>query len=432
MIQMNKVSLMKKKLSHIKRPFVWFRRTRRRNKVFVLIGLCILFFIILGQIQSATAKPPYVTEKAKRTTITEYVSETGNVNSAGRFDVYSSTTGIIEELYVDNNTVVEHDDPLFKARSTATDQEKSTAYASYQSALSALKTAEQSQPTYDAQMWAAQQALLEAKNTQNYKNDHSKNPATGQDYTELEKESIDTAAVQAEKNFRALEKKTLESNSSVTAAQAQVNATSLAYQATLDIIVKAPAGGTVTNLSSKVGDKVSIAAAQSVTTPMSPVLSIANLNDYSVRLALNEIDVPKVAPGQKAIITLDAFSGKKFRGTVTHVDALGTNTQGVVTYAVMLDIANPDNKIKPGMTANIDIEVDKAENVLSVPNSAVKPYKGARAVRVIDPETKGIKYMPVTIGIKGDDRTEIIKGISENQEIIVSLPNDQVERSSPF
>ncbi|HRN96180.1 MAG TPA: efflux transporter periplasmic adaptor subunit, partial [Candidatus Levybacteria bacterium] len=90
------------------------------------------------------------------------------------------------------------------------------------------------------------------------------------------------------------------------------------------------------------------------------------------------------------------------------------------------------DRIRPGMTANVDIEVDRAADVLSVPNSAVKPYKGGRAVRVENKKTKEIDYIPVEVGIKGDDRTQIIKGVSEGQEIIISLPNDQIQRGSLF
>ena len=102
------------------------------------------------------------------------------------------------------------------------------------------------------------------------------------------------------------------------------------------------------------------------------------------------------------------------------------------TYNVVVSIHDADSGIKPGMTADVDIEVDKANDVLSVPNSAVKPYKGGRAVRVIDPKTKELQYIPVQIGIKGESKTQIIKGISEGQEIVTALSNEQVKKQSGF
>jgi RND family efflux transporter MFP subunit len=205
----------------------------------------------------------------------------------------------------------------------------------------------------------------------------------------------------------------------------------LAYQATQSLIVKAPSSGTVANLSYKIGDKVttgSTTTANSATGGM-PVLTIANFGDYTVKLALNEVDVPKVKKGQSAQLTLDAFPGKTFKGKVTHVDSIGTNTAGVITYNIVIEIINPEDSIRPAMTANVDIEVDRAENVLTVPNSAIKPYQGKKAVQVIDPKTKIAKYISVEVGIKGPERTQIKNGINEGAQVITGTKNGAVKSS---
>lgn len=433
-----------KRIVHpLTRPFRWFRKTRRRNKFLTIIALLILAFIIGDQIQKATATPPYVTTKVKQGNIVEIVSETGNVNTAGRVDVTSTATGIIEELYVQNNDTVEIDEPLFKVRSTATNQEKATAYATYQKAVSAQKTAEQTKQSLDAAMWTAHKLLLDKREVKRVKDDHKS------DYENLEQQSIDAAAVQTEKDFAAAERKYKEADIAVSAARADVAAASIAYQATKNAVVTAPSSGTIANLSLAVGDKVTAgggsltsgagtatldtSAALGAAGTSQPVLTIANLSDnYSIKIALNEVDIPKVTLGQKATIKLDAFTRKSFRGIVTHVDTVGTNNQGVVTYNVLVAIENPYLYIKPGMTANVDIEVDRVTNVLMVPNSAVKPYKGGRSVRIIDPKTKEMKNIPVQIGLKGTNNTQIIKGVTEGQEVITALSNDQVKRPGPF
>lgn len=432
-------------VSIMKKPLTWFKGTRRRNKAFIIIGVLVVVGIIVAQIRAATAKPPYVTQNVERGDIEQLVSETGNVETAGRVDVNSAATGILEEIYVKNNDVVVADQNLFKVRSTATDQEEASANAAYQNAVSSLATAIQTKDSLDTAMWAKRQALLEAKNTKNYKDNNTKNPATGKDYTELEKQSIDDAVILSEKDFSAAEKKYKEADITVVAANAQVRSSQLTYQATQDVIVKAPTNGTVTNLSFKEGDQVTAGNASSLIAPSaaggtpasglatggtsSPILTIANLGRYSIRLAINEVDIPKIKIAQRAKITLDAFPERTFDGIITHVDTVGTNTQGVVTYNIVIDITDPISAIRPGMTANVDISVDKVKNVLTVSNSAVKPYKGGRAVRVINPETKGIKYIPVEVGLKGDDKTEIKKGVTEGQEVITSLSNEQIQRS---
>lgn len=428
------MSFLKRIMHLLLKPFAWFKRTRRRNKVFAIIVLIIVGSIIGTQIQNATAKPPYETQKAKVEDIVQLVSETGNVSTGGRVDVSSTATGVIEELYVQNGDTVELNQPLFKVRSTATEQEQATAYASYQSAVSAQKKAEQGKLAADSAMWSAQKLRLNAKEAKRVKDDHK------DDYEDLEEQSVDASAVQTEKDFTAAETAYKEADISVVAAKAQVTSTWLAYQATKNAVVKAPTTGSVANLSTAVGDNVTAggssalsasAALSGAGAAATPVLTIANLSsDYSIKLALNEVDIPKVKQGQHAIIALDAFTGKKYNGSVTHVDAVGTNTQDVITYNVVVSIHDADSGIKPGMTADVDLEVDKASKVLSVPNSAVKPYKGGRAVRVIDPKTKELQYIPVQIGIKGESKTQIIKGISEGQEIVTALSNEQVKKQS--
>jgi multidrug efflux pump subunit AcrA (membrane-fusion protein) len=432
-------------LRTLKKPFVWFRQTRKRNKVFAIIGLLVLGGIIAGQVIAATAPPPYVLQKAQRGDIEQLVSETGNVETAGRVDVDSTATGIIEEIYVNNNESVTIGQNLFKVRSTATEAEEASANATYLNAVSALATAQQTKESLDAAMWLKRQSLLDAKNNKNYKDNNAKNPTTNANYTDLEKQGVDDAIVIADKDFKAAERKYKEADIAVRAAQAQVTSAQISYQATQDVLVKAPSSGTVTNLSYKVGDKVtggggssaslaalSGAGAAGASSSSAPVLTIANLVDYSIKLAINEVDVPKIKVSQAAEVTLDAFPGRSFDGIITHVDTVGTNTQGVITYNVVIDITDPVDTIRPGMTANVDIAVDRVKNVLTVSNSAIKPYKGGKSVRIVDPQTKQPKNIPVEIGLKGDSKSEVIKGISEGQEVITALTNDQVQTSGPF
>ena len=432
---MDKHSFSTNKLKQIfksaRKPINWFRKTRLRNKIFVVIVVLLVGFFIIRNIQSSNAQPEYITESVKRDTIVEIVSETGNVGSSGKTDIFSTSNGIVEEIYIQNGDEVQVGIELFKVKSTATEQEKATAYASYQSAFSAQKTAEQTKLANDATMWTTQKTLLDAKEAVRVKDEKKDS------YTDLEEQAKDAALVQAEKDFRSSEKKYLESDSAVAASQASVNSTWLAYQETQNAVVKATATGTVANLSVSLGDKVAAGANAGVSSlalaaapPPAPVLSIiSGQESFTVKLSLNEVDVPKVKTGQKAQILLDAFPDKTFEGRVSNVDEIGTNTQGVVTYNVYVTILNFYNKIKPAMTANVDIEVDKAENVLTVPNSAIKPYKGGKAIQVYDQKTKLPVFVPIKIGVRGIDKTEVVEGVAEGAKVITALQNGQVKRS---
>lgn len=404
----------KQYLKPVQKPINWFRKTRLRNKVIVIVAILLIGFFVYRNIQSSNAQPQYITQAVEKSDIAQIVSETGNIDTAGRVDVYSSSTGIIEEIYVEDDTLVEINQNLFKVRSTATDQEKAGAYADYINAQNTLNAAKSKMNSLKAALFNANEAFVNGRGVDNPSDDQKADPV----YIQQE-----STWLQAEADYN-------NQAGVISATQASFNKASFAYQATQNIIIKAPSSGTATNLYFKVGDKVSASGAVSTTaTTGTPVLTIANLTDYTVKLALNEVDVPKVENGQTAQLTLDAFPGKKFKGKVTHVDSLGTNTSGVITYNIVVEITNPEDSIRPGMTANVDIQVDKADNVLTVPNSAIKPYEGKKAVQVIDPQTKTAKYIPVEVGLKSPERTEIKSGVDEGTQVITGAKNGVVETS---
>lgn len=416
------------------KPYTWFRTTRTRNKMFTILGLIIVVILVLRQMNKANSQPKYVIAKVSRKTITALISETGNVNTAGRVDVYSSSTGIIEEIYINDSEEVALNQELFKVRSTATDQEKAAAYAAYVSALNSRNIAVQNKPLYQAQLESARKAVIDASNAVNEmtdnRNNGRNNPATKKTYTQEEIDSINSALTSARQNFSSLEQKYKDADTAIQSGAASLSSAWLTYQATQNLVVKAPAAGTVANFSSKIGDKVT-ASSGNVAASTSPVLTIANLYDYSIKLALNEVDVPKVKVGQTAEITIDAIPGKTFKGEVIHVDSVGTNSQGVITYNVVLNIMNPTDVIKPAMTANAEIIVAKSQDVLTVPNSAIKPYQGKKAVQVLDTKTKKPKYIPVEVGIKSPERTEIKRGVAEGTEVITAIKNGSAAAVTP-
>lgn len=427
-------------LHFLSKSFTFFRNwylkaSWKKRAVVAMVALIVLFFLTSPL---RTKGPQYTTESVEKDTVTDVVSESGNVASSGRFDVYSISTGYIEEVYVQNGNLVSLGQKLFKVKSTASPQDQATAYTNYQNAVSAEKTAEQNKQSFDVTMWTKQQALLSAQNDVNYKNDNTTNPSTKKDYTLLEKQAIDSALVQAQKDFSTAEQKYKEADIAITAVKASVNSTWLAYQTTQDVVVTAPAPGTVANFSSSVGDRVTATLGTTTLTAASsatPALVIlGDLSKVSIKIPLNEVDINKVKIGQPATIVFDAFREKTYKGHIATIDTAGTNTNGVITYNASVVIDNPDANIKTEMTATTSIETAKHENVLTVPNSAIKPYKGGKAVVVAgadkDSQVKNktgeklpYHYVPITIGLKGATKTEIITGVSEKTQVVTSSIN---------
>lgn len=188
--------------------------------------------------------------------------------------------------------------------------------------------------------------------------------------------------------------------------------------------VTAPVEGQVANLALTEGSEVSVGTSdtgQSAATSAAPALVIADLSVYRIKMAVSEVDVAKLKEGQTATVTFDALPDKSFAGDVERVDTLGTNTQGVVTYNVYLGLKGPFNGLRPAMTANVDVEVDKQDKALLVPSAAVKPYKGGKAVRVLAGGGRKIRYVVVELGIEGAERTEIVKGLNLGDKVVTGV-----------
>lgn len=420
---------MKAKVSGIKN---WFIKASWKKKAVVIIVIAVIIYALYYFLKPK--KSEYTFATVSRNTVSDTISESGNVTSSGRFDVYSASTGYIEEVYVTNGNIVISGQDLFKVKSTATEQEKASAYATYTSALATKNTSEQNKPLYQSQLEAARQNVIDASNAENKMTDNRNNgrfnPATGKSYTQEEIDSINSELVSTRQNFTSIEKKYLDVDTSIMSGRAGLTSAWLAYQATQDSVVKATAPGMIANFSSSVGDKVTATGVGS-----SPALVI--LGDFaktSIKIPLNEVDVNKVKIEQQATIVFDAFREKKYAGYISTIDTAGTNTNGVITYNAYIFVNNSDSNVKTEMTATVTIETAKHANVLVVPNSAIKPYKGGKAV-IVEGSTKEnqvknktgkvlpLHYIPVKTGLKGIMWTEIISGVATGTKVITSSIN---------
>jgi len=407
--------MLSKLLNIILWPLRFFLLLSWKKKLLVII-VVIVCFIGISIYLGANQKPQYTSAVAERDDIVEIVSETGNIVATGRTDIYSPTNGVVTEVLVQNGSVVSDGDTLFKVDSSATDQERQTAYASYLAANTTLSAEK-------ARIHALQSAKFEASET--FLNDRGvDNPTQDQ--------KDDPVYIQQEADWKKAEADYINQEQVIHQAQANVTATWLAYQATQNAIVKAPIGGMVSNLSVNIGSSVQ---AQSPTLAVKPVLALTASSENPITeivVELSESDIAKVKEGQKTTIDVVAVDGKEYEGIVRRFDTIGTDDMGVIRYNVYIEILNADASLRPGMNVDVDIVTETVEDVLTVPNAAVKPYQGGRAVRVYDPIANEIIYVPVEIGIRGEEKTEIIGGIDEGQEVIISLSNEDLARPGLF
>jgi len=175
-------------------------------------------------------------------------------------------------------------------------------------------------------------------------------------------------------------------------------------------VLRSPMSGVVTEQNAKDGQIVSVG---------SPIVTIISDKKFKVEANIPEVDIVDVTQGDHANITLDAYNDIIFGARVVSVDPAETILQGVPTYKTTLYFDKSDDRIKPGMTANIDIIVDKFQGVLSVPVRAVNPGDAGKTVRLLQDGV--VKTVPVETGrINSDGRIEIVQGIKAGDEVITT------------
>ena len=179
--------------------------------------------------------------------------------------------------------------------------------------------------------------------------------------------------------------------------------------------VRASIDGTINEINIANGDDLSRLSSNSNSS--APII-IGDLNTLKAQVEVNEVDISNVNIGQKVSLTFSAIDGLTATGKVEKMDSLGTLTSGVVTYNVTIGFDSLDQRIKPAMSVSAAIITNTKQDVIVVPNSAVKSQKGNSYVQVLNGQTPENKT--VEVGLSNDTQTEIVNGVSVGDNIITN------------
>ena len=180
--------------------------------------------------------------------------------------------------------------------------------------------------------------------------------------------------------------------------------------------ITAPISGTIIEKDAKVGDAVKAGDTLCI---------VYDLSYLEMSINVDELQISSISVGQKVQITADAVPDKTYVGTVTRVSMKGASNGGTTTYPVTIRIDDTDG-LRPGMNANAEIVVAKANNALVVPNAAVvrgsyvlvtKDSPSAANADTAMEAPEGFVYVPVKTGVSDDDYTQIVSGIQEGDTI---------------
>ena len=271
--------------------------------------------------------------------VVDSVGATGALEAVTTVQVGSQVSGIIQDLYVDFNSIVREGDVIMRLDPSLFETQLEQARAN-------LLRAE-----------ADVERLHVAVDDANVQLARSRELASDNLISDTELEAAEVTVRSSEAQLKSAE-------AQVTQARASLNQNEVNLEHT---VIRAPIDGIVTSRLVDIGQTV----AASFQAPELFVIA-ADLTKMRVIANIDESDVGRIRPNQRVTFTVDAFPAEEFVGSVSQIRLEPILTQNVVTYATVIDAPNPDLKLKPGMTATVTVEVARRENVLRIPNAALR------------------------------------------------------------
>jgi len=418
---------------------------KKSNKKWLIIGLIVVVIIIVGlaikkgQGEKATR---VAVEKVELRTITETVSANGKIQPAKDIKISPYISGEVIELNVKEGDFVHKGDMLAKI-------DPQIYVSNYDRAQAALKSAQ------------ANEAQSKARYTQSKAQFNKIKLDFDRSKQLWEKQVISDAEYDAAKSSYAVgEAEVKAANESYKAAQFQVNSARASLKEAKENLnrtsIYAPNDGTVSRLNIEVGERVTGASQFSSGTE---IMRIANLDVMEVNVEVNETDIVRISLLDTALIEVDAYLDRKFKGVITEIatsaNTTGTSADQVTNFDVKIKMLKDsyDDLIKsgrsisspfrPGMSATVEIQTETEKNILSVPIQAVTTradttgrIKSAREKRedkksnadetdktqeyvfVVDGETA--KLTAVKTGVQDNMYIQILEGIEEGDQVIVA------------
>ncbi|MCW5874258.1 MAG: efflux RND transporter periplasmic adaptor subunit [Anaerolineales bacterium] len=235
--------------------------------------------------------------------------------------------------------------------------------------------------------------------------------ASGSGSTPIAKAAADLALAQAQLDIA--QQKYDDILSGPTALQrAAAEARLTAAQAGVDAgFILAPFNGTITDIYPNQGDLVSVGTR---------AVQVDDLSAVQVVVEVSEVDINRVQVGQPSYVVLDAVQDVQYEGEVVAVALAGNATQGGVNFRVIVQLKESDARVLPGMTAAVNIVVTELEDVLLVPNRAVRVQNGRRVVYVM--RAGSLVPVPVTLGASSETFSEVVGGELKEGDVIVLNP----------
>lgn len=364
----------------------------------IMVIAAIGYYYWKNKNQNSSQVIQYKTSVVEKSSLITAVTASGNIVIDQLATVDPTIAGTVSELAVNVGDSVKKGDRLFTIVNESLSVSNDKASASLQQAENSVASAK-----------------LSVKQAKNDYEDAKDNNQSTSDQRRILKDKITIA------------------ENSVIAAQKSYDATLADYRNQLSDGAKrnvtAPIDGTVSAINVKNGDDLSRLSSSSSSSNNAPII-IGDLKTLKAKVAVNEVDIPNVAIGQKVTMTFSAIDGLTVTGKVEKIDALGTLSSGVVTYDVTINFDSIDPRIKPQMSVSVNIITNVKQNVIVVANSALKTENNKTYLEVLNNQNQAEKRT-IEIGSANNAETEIVSGVNVGDKVITQTidPNKKTTSS---
>ena len=387
----------------MKLPNIEILKNSDKKYLIGTIVLVVILAIVISNFMKNRVR--YQTAPIKRRTITQVVEASGTINPVNTVSVGSTVSGLISAIYVDFNSKVTKGQLLAEI-------DPRTFQATVDQNQASMNSAEADLANREAALEMSEKTL------RRYRNLYAR--------SFIPKADLDQAEADYKSNL-----------AQVNAAKAKISQTRAQYNQSLVNLnytkITAPVSGMIISREIDLGQPV----AASFQAP--ELFTIAqDLEKMQIEVNVSEADIGDVKEGQEVTYTLDGYPNSVFNGKVTQVRISPTTVSNVVTYSVIVTVDNKDLKLKPGMTANVSIITAKNEDVLSVPNIALKftPQTDGKKYKTQGLWVKDgmhIKRIDIQTGASDDSYTEV-KGdnIYEGERVLVGIKSGKSKKQQNF
>jgi HlyD family secretion protein len=182
-------------------------------------------------------------------------------------------------------------------------------------------------------------------------------------------------------------------------------------------VIVAPFDGVVADITITEGKDISTA------TFATPAISLVDTGEIELRGSFDEIDIAMVQPGQEANILLDALPDEEVKGEVAFISLVGTTQAGVVFYDTTITLENPVEELRDGMTATAEVIIERRDNVLFIPNRAIRgTWENPTVVVLVDEQ---VEEREITLGLTDGINTEVLSGLEEGEKVVLPASGEQ-------